>query len=48
LGEVDLKKLILSHECGNYTDEQAEKGTDLIKKCLKWAPSDRISANEAL
>lgn len=42
LGEVDLVKLIQSNPNNGYTKEDVVHGADLIKKCLKWVPADRI------
>lgn len=45
--EVDLAKLMMSNAKSQYAASDIEKAADLIKKCLKWVPEDRITAKDA-
>ena len=46
--EVDLARLMMSNSKSCYDPGDIEKAADLIRKCLKWVPEDRISAREAM
>lgn len=45
--EVDLSRLMMSNSKSSYIQSDIEKAADLIKKCIKWVPEDRISAKDA-
>ena len=48
MNKVDLVKLLSANTKGAYSADDIFKAADLIENCLKWVPSDRISAFEAL
>lgn len=45
LPKMDLRILFSKKE---YGEEQVELAADLVHKMLKWVPSDRISARDAM
>jgi serine/threonine protein kinase len=45
--EIDLAKLMMSNSKSSYIQSDIEKAADLIKKCLRWVPEDRITAKDA-
>lgn len=47
-GEIDLSKLLKNNSKQQYSDHDIELAADLIVKCLKWVPEDRISALNAI
>ena len=36
------------HKQKIYTENDLKDAVDLVEKCLKWVPKDRISADDAL
>ena len=46
--ELDLAKLMMSNPKSSYIQSDIEKAADLIEKCLRWMPEDRIKAKDAL
>ena len=47
-GPTDMAEIMLANSRSKYEREDIEKAADLIELCLKWVPSDRISAKAAL
>ena len=45
--EVDLARLMMSNSKSHYQIADVEKAADLINKCIKWVPEDRITAHAA-
>ena len=48
LGALNLTEIMMSNSRSRYARSDLEKAADLIEKCLKWVPSDRIKAKDAL
>jgi len=38
---------MMSNSKSSYIQSDIEKAADLIKKCLRWVPEDRITAKDA-
>jgi len=47
-GEVDIAVLMTKNSKSPYQETDIKHAADLINKCLKWVPGDRISAANAL
>lgn len=47
-GEVDMERLLSANSRNLYKTSDIRNCCDLLKKCLKWVPKDRISAAEVL
>jgi len=47
-GEVDLVEIMMANSRSRYSREDIVQAADLIEKCLKWVPKERITATDAL
>lgn len=47
-GEVDIAVLMTKNSKSPYEEADIKNAADLINKCLKWVPSERITAAGAL
>jgi serine/threonine protein kinase len=47
-GEVDLAKVMMSNARSAYSREEIDLVADLINKCIKWIPQDRVTCLDAL
>lgn len=45
---VDISRLLTAYDKNFYDAEDIKNATDLIQKCLRWVPADRISSAEAV
>jgi len=39
---------MMSNSRGRYEQEDLQGAADLIERCIRWVPKDRISAADAL
>ena len=47
-GQTDLVEIMMSNSRSRYSREDIVQAADLIEKCLRWVPKERISAQDAL
>jgi len=45
---VDLAALMMSNSKNKYSTSDIKQAADLINKCLKWVPEDRVTASQAM
>jgi hypothetical protein len=43
-----MVKLMTAYPVSGYSIEDVNLAADLVKKCLKWVPSERITAEMAI
>ena len=47
LRPVDIVQLLTAYDKKTYDIEEVKLAADLIQQCIRWVPSDRISAAQA-